>query len=487
MRVTHKLYASTMGGLLLVIVPFGLFSYEREVRQFEADMGRDAGQLGTSLAVAARDALEEGGGAGGRQLVADLNRGAPTFRIRWVSLLPEAAPVDRPHVQVEDLRQRLARGPVSVRQQLGTGGTALLTYVAVGSGPGLPQLALELAEDMAPLFQYARRSIWRLVAMAGALLLTAAVLTGAAGRWLIGRPIEALEAHAARIGAGDLEARLELRSGDEIAGLGRSMNAMSGQLKLARDRLVQESGERIRALEQLRHTDRLATVGRLSSGLAHELGTPLNVVSGRAKLIGGGLEPEAVAESARTIGEQAERMARIIRQLLDFARARPAQKAPADAGQLLERVARLLEPMARKQAVILEVAAAADLPPVVVDAMQMEQVLINLAVNGIQAMPDGGRLGLGAGHVRRAAPAAGGVEAPWLAMTVEDGGAGIPPENREAIFDPFFTTKEVGQGTGLGLSIAYGIVREHGGWIEVASEVGKGSCFTVYLPAGEAA
>jgi signal transduction histidine kinase len=143
----------------------------------------------------------------------------------------------------------------------------------------------------------------------------------------------------------------------------------------------------------------------------------------------------------------------------------------------------MLRPTARKQGVTLDLVVQGDPPPVPVDESQMEQVLTNLVLNGIQAMPRGGRLEVGLRlESARSLSLNGDPEKQYLAIGVRDDGKGIPEEDRKRIFDPFFTTKEVGQGTGLGLSIAHGIVEEHGGWIRVQSEAGKGSCFTIYLP-----
>src|SRR5262249_4364200 len=238
----------------------------------------------------------------------------------------------------------------------------------------------------------------------------------------------------------------------------------------------------------LRHADRLNTVGKLASGIAHELGTPLNVVSGRARMIASGdLDGREVKESAETIVAQADRMVRIIRQLLDFARRRTAQKAPESLPELARRTVALLGPIADERGVTLEVAEGGGPLRAEVDAVQLEQALTNLVVNGIQAMPKGGTVTVSVSRERARPPADhGGTEQDWVKIEVADQGVGMAPETRAHVFEPFFTTKPVGEGTGLGLAVTYGIVQEHGGWIDVASELGAGSRFRVYLP-GEAA
>jgi signal transduction histidine kinase len=255
------------------------------------------------------------------------------------------------------------------------------------------------------------------------------------------------------------------------------------------DRLADEQKAREAATEQLRHADRLTTVGKLASGLAHELGTPLNVVAGRARLIRDAeVEGQDAVESARIVGEQADRMTALIRQLLDFARPRPLHKATINVANMAGRVCELVATIAKKANVTLVPPAAADSDVamrVEVDEGQLHQVLTNLVVNAIQASPDGGSVEIVTRVVEHAAPPYVGHQAPrWLAIEVRDTGIGMDDETRARIFEPFFTTKQVGEGTGLGLSVTWGIVREHGGWIDVTSTPGKGSTFTVYLPAG---
>jgi two-component system, NtrC family, sensor kinase len=225
-------------------------------------------------------------------------------------------------------------------------------------------------------------------------------------------------------------------------------------------------------------------VGKLASGLAHELGTPLNVVSGRAKLIvDREVEGADAIDSARIVVEQAERMTALIRQLLDFARPRALQVAPLNVTTLAGRVCQLVGTIARKADVALVPPVPDDRLRLEADDGQLTQVLTNLVVNAIQAIGAHGTVELRARTVDHVPPPyVGGAAQTWMAIEVRDTGAGMDRATRERIFEPFFTTKQVGEGTGLGLSVSWGIVREHGGWIDVASELNKGSTFTVYLP-----
>jgi signal transduction histidine kinase len=257
---------------------------------------------------------------------------------------------------------------------------------------------------------------------------------------------------------------------------------MCDRIAEANGRAADEATARIAALEQLRHSERLATVGQLAAGVAHELGTPLNVISARAEvLVVSGVPPVDPTATGRIILEQADRMTRIIQQLLDFSRRGGPKMGLANLEQLVTRTLDLIAPAAERAKVRVEWAVAGPLFARF-DQSQIQQVLANVFMNGIQAMPGGGRLRVGAGVRHTRPPVAGASEADFLWVTVEDEGRGISREDLPRVFEPFFTTKAVGEGTGLGLAVAHGIVAEHGGWIEVESEVEKGSRFSIFLP-----
>jgi len=176
-------------------------------------------------------------------------------------------------------------------------------------------------------------------------------------------------------------------------------------------------------------------------------------------------------------------MTKIIRQLLDFARRGHAKKATVNLKELSRSVLELLTPLAKKRGVVFSLDSGDSAPMLEVDAGQVEQVLSNLIVNGIDAMSDGGELVVHIGEEQTPPPAgSGATPGDYLRIDVRDSGMGIRKEDLERVFEPFFTTKDVGLGTGLGLSVAHGIVRDHGGWIAVRSEENRGSCFSVYLP-----
>jgi signal transduction histidine kinase len=231
--------------------------------------------------------------------------------------------------------------------------------------------------------------------------------------------------------------------------------------------------ERARLQEQLRHADRLATIGQLAAGVAHELNEPLGNILGFAQLMqkAEGFPPQAGQDLEKII--KASLHAReVVRKLRLFARETPPQKTRVDLNELVEEGLYFIESRCAKAGIELVRSLAPDLPEITADKGQLHQVLVNLVVNSIQAMPGGGRL-----EIRTAAGEG------CASLIVEDNGTGMTPEVRSKIFVPFFTTKDVNEGTGLGLAVVHGIVSAHGGGIEVQSQVGMGTRFTVRFPA----
>jgi signal transduction histidine kinase len=336
--------------------------------------------------------------------------------------------------------------------------------------------AIEIAEPLTAERRFVRETIVWTLAGSAIFAVIAAAVAGVLGLWLVGRPLRRLAAQAQRVGAGDLSQRLAVGRRDELDDVAREMNTMCDRLASAQARVFAEHEERIRTIEQLRHADRLGTVGKLAAGVAHELGTPLNVVAGRAKLILGAAGDAGVVASASIIGGQVERMSHIVRQLLDFARRGGSVRAEVDLRAVAADTCELLAPMARRHGVTIALELPDASARVCGDPGQLQQVLANLVVNGVHAMIDGGRLAVRVELTDRE-----------VVLHVIDHGLGMSPDVVEHVFEPFFTTKRVGEGTGLGLAVSHGIVAEHGGRIAVSSRPGHGSWFVVHLPSMEQA
>ena len=245
--------------------------------------------------------------------------------------------------------------------------------------------------------------------------------------------------------------------------------------------LVLHDRTEVRALERnLVRAEKLATIGTLAAGVAHEMGTPLGIISGRAEqLLGRVVEGEAGEPSRKNLSSimsQVDKVSKTIRQLLDFARVRPIDAELVPPAQATQSAAALLEHRFRNGKVMLEVEAPASVRSVSADPGQLEQVLVNLMMNACDACAEGGRVCVRVTDRGES-----------VVFEVKDDGAGIPPEQLSLVFDPFFTTKKRGQGTGLGLSIAADIVKNHGGILEIESAVAEGTTIRVILPgaAGE--
>ena len=300
------------------------------------------------------------------------------------------------------------------------------------------------------------------------------------GRYLVTRlvtaPMDRLVDATEAVAAGDLGRRAPAAGTRELDRVAESVNRMT-------ERLLDAQGLLVRA-------EKLASVGRLAAGVAHEVGNPLSAIGTYLEVLRRrGADPELVAALER----EAERIDVIVRSLLDYARPRTAERDPLDVAAVVESAVALLEAQGVLRPVTVARTAAPDLPPVRAQRSELEQVLVNLVLNAVDAAGPGGRVAVRTGLTRLgSAPAGPRAPARHLAgvpdgsaageVVVGDSGPGVPEELRERIFDPFFTTKEPGRGTGLGLAIVQRIVSDHGGRVDVGGSELGGAAFTVTLP-----
>ena len=451
--------------LLVSAVCLGLYGYltaRGEVRALERGATSDLRALGEGVREGMIVAWAHGGDAAAAGIVDAVNARRSDVALRWT---PAAPPGDATTATIAVAGdERVVRVTVPVAFASGTGGTLELSR-------GVPSEARVLRDALASE-----------LAVAGGLVLGAAVLVAVLGVALIGRPLERVVAQARRVGAGDLSVRLDERRSDEIGALKRELNTMCDRIAEARARAEEESTARVETLEQLRHLDRLRTVGMLASSLAHELGTPLNVLLMRGQsLAEGDVAGDAAKDAGKVVVAQVEKMSRIVRQLMDFSRREGRAGEKARLSEVARASTVLLESLAHKHRVDVRVEVVDDVP-VVGSADQLEQAVTNLVVNAIQAMPSGGTLDLVVRSDARATPPGSSREIAVGVLEVRDRGVGIAPEDLERIFEPFYTTKPAGKGTGLGLSVASGIAAERGGWISAKSALGEGSTFSLHVP-----
>lgn len=307
---------------------------------------------------------------------------------------------------------------------------------------------------------------------------------------LVRQPVSELLAQMRRVQQGDLHAHASMNGSDEIGELSNGFNAMVESLESTR-RELHESHQR-----QIQQADKLASIGELAAGIAHEIRNPLAGIGAAVEVLAENNNGSGqYAEVAGEIHQQIARLNRTIHNLLDFARPRTIEVAPCNVEELIQPMLNLVRPDAQKHRVRIVEMYGADLPPISADAQQVQQAILNIVLNGVQAMPNGGTVTVRA-ESRTGVPSvhSGSSHAPegrqdagpaCVRISITDTGAGISPENRGKIFSPFFTTKH--RGTGLGLSITRNIVEKHGGHIEVESEPGRGTTFHLEFAAAELA
>jgi signal transduction histidine kinase len=268
------------------------------------------------------------------------------------------------------------------------------------------------------------------------------------------------------------------KSNEKLSYANRQLSAMAKELGRGLDKRTEEL---MKSQDQLRQTERLAELGTLASGMAHEIGTPMNVILGRAELLQRKTKDSETAKGLQTIIDQVERITRIMNQLLTFARRRPIERRPTNINKVVEETLDMMQERLKRHRIKVVTDLSPSLPQANADPDQIGQVILNLAINALHAMGDDGTLQVRTSVV----PVSKGSAEDYSEMievSVSDTGHGIAPEDLDKIFNPFFTTKEAGQGTGLGLTVVHGIVEEHGGRIRVESEVKRGTTFRVHLP-----
>lgn len=486
MKVTAKLVGYLVFGIVLLLAIDLYLAVQRESEALHADMSSDARDFGISMKEWVAVIWKTHGEEVALQMIEDTNREGASLRVRWIWLTDSSDALYQPEIASDLLQQMSTQDSFSWKHTNEDGKEMLYTYVMQVAGTSENDSrrgALEIRQPFDPVHQYTGSSIKRRIVMMAMIVLLATLTTGLLGMAIVGKPLQTLAEKAKRIGQGELDGPVELKGNDELTTLGNALNTMCEQLQEAKETLRKEHKKRIDAVEQLRHADRLRTVGELSSGLAHELGTPLNVISGRAGMIASErLNGPEVTKSAGIIRDQAERMTKIIQQLLDFARRRKPQYEALNLRSIVQQTIDLLTPLAAKREVTFRLLADKDCVTMV-DIGQIQQVMTNLIVNAVHAAPSKSDVEIEIKQVRAFPPGGSmAAEKAYAYLAVRDSGDGIAKEDMSRLFEPFFTTKVAGEGSGLGLSIVQGIVQEHSGWVDVESHQEKGTQFTVYLP-----
>ena len=428
-------------------------------------------------------------------------------RVRWV-WFDEGANYEFEPALIDDSALEVARtkqfSTTGVSRQ---GGRAFFTYCPfeLNGKPG----AVEIASPLDDVDAQSRFTWLTALLTIGAMgLLSIGVVMIAGVRW-IARPLELLTDKMERVGQGDFSSDLKIHSNDEFGQLSTAVNQMCDRLRKQQATITSETNQRIEAMEQLRHADRLKTVGQLAAGFAHEVGTPLNVVSGCAEMILSlpDLPPDQLKKHATAIKNESVRISDIIHKLLDFARRSPSRKSLGDLREVIKHSVELIRPLTENRKVHVECELPSSVANANFDFNQLQQVLMNLIDNAVDASDDGQTVRVvlqksknsvvansetASSEPNSSGPSSSGPSSSepnsiseqhsWLIQVI-DSGQGIQAELKNDIFQPFFTTKEVGAGTGLGLSIVHGIVEDHDGTIHCESKVGAGTTISIELPA----
>lgn len=349
-----------------------------------------------------------------------------------------------------------------------------------------------------------KKKRWTYLLTLSSILLILIMLTLFFKKW-VGNPIQKLVEAMNRAEKGDLEAEVTILSQDELGEMGRHFNRMMKTIKDSHEQNIQllsqvnqfneELTQKVEAAtselkflhealfesqRQLGQLEKLAALGQVTAAIAHQIGTPLNSVSGYIQLMlqDGNLHPTD-QQRLKIIESQLDRLADSFRKLLSYTSQPKPQLKPLNINEVIKELLPLSESWLRARNISFHLSLSPDLPKVAGDFTHLQTLLLNLITNAIDAMPQGGRL-----TVRTQDALISGDEE-GVEIAIEDTGVGISDEAKKRIFDPFFTTKKMGEGMGLGLSICEKIVKDHSGRLEVKSEVGKGSIFSVFLPASQ--
>jgi signal transduction histidine kinase len=554
MKIGARITLTTVTLVLLTLGLYGYVSLRTRRAELSADLERQMELVGASVRVALEAALKDGLFEDTRKLVARWQDAEPNIRFTYLDVAHVRPGMQTPAFVVAARAAvardgKLPQGAVASPQGTPVSPDDQFLYMPAPFDPTraqrLQRMTIEKApvgehievagkpfyallepvrdeydrvigamellrdeEDMARTLLESRRTVlWALIGLSGLL----AILIWLSTRASISNPLKRLVEAIDDVTHGDLGRVILRERDDEVGDLADRFNDMTGSLREAREEILHGVDAKLALEARLRHSEKLATIGQLAAGIAHEVGTPLNVIGGRARQMEKKAnEPAEVAKNAGIIAVQTQRITKIIQQLLDFAR-RPnstrtqvdLQTVAKDCLDFLEHQLNTSRIEAKLRAFTIDStrtdgSAVALLPPehptVVGDSDQLQQVCLNLCINAIQAMPQGGALELATRALIRRRP---GLDAAdpgrYVVLEVSDTGVGIPEHDRDRIFEPFYSTKQPDEtagkagGTGLGLAVSVGIVKDHDGWMEIDSPPGGGTVFRVFLPASEAA
>ena len=494
MKVATRITLATAVVVTLTTAVYAFFDLRARERARMTQLEREVVTLATSLRIGLEATPPDFAKRSPAALSRELTRGAGEY---WtITVIPRlyAAPQMLADPPLTPGQQRRLRAVLELPKLVVTDreddGIACAVPLRAPSASGELQIiaAIDVQRSTTSLEAAASEDLFRAFLLVTLIATAATIAVAIVAVSLVSRRIRKLLSGIDDVAKGDLSHVLLSDREDEIGAITTRFNEMTFSLRESRAETQRQNQAKHDLEQRLGQTEKLATIGQLAAEIAHEVGTPLNVIAGRARATQRKSDDkDTVEKNSEIIAEQTARITRIIQRLLDFAR-RKVGSPHADRVQLNAVTLTTMELLAGQFSggkIRTRLVRAEGLPWVAGDADRLQQVLINLLLNAVQAMPDGGNLELETMYVRRTRP---GLDddrpQDFVCLRVSDTGAGIPAEIREKIFDPFYTTKEGQGGTGLGLAVCSGIVKEHDGWIEIADGPSGGTTFRVYLPAG---
>ena len=472
---------------ILVVGVYGLIRVVAGRAELVAETERNMTVLAKAIQATVERSLRDPRGADLNILLTDIDKDDDQIdRITTFDRLLQATAVsNRASLGQEvpnDVLRRVAETGQAEAYSVRRGNPQTFSYVLpIRTAGGTVVGVLEVTHQMSRIEERVRAATWDIAVRLTLLVISMTLLTGLVLQREVLRPLSHLMGGIRNLGRGESAPRLPVERADELGRVAEAFNTMATQLEAARRELVAETEHAFDLEQQLRHSATLAVAGRLASGLAHEIGTPLNIISGRAEYILQNLPPgDTLREELNVIVGQIDRISAMIRSLLDTVRPLKPAIQPTSLKGVIDPLLVLLEHTARRHGVTLDVSIPGDLPRVRADRNQLQQVLINVLMNAFEAARPVGNVQVRARRAPRATR--DGVE-----IDVRDTGPGIAASIRPRIFEPFFSTKPPGEGTGLGLPICRDILKSLGGEITLQSAPGAGATFSIWLAeAGDA-
>ncbi len=482
MGLKLRLIVVLMIPLALVVGVYGFFRVSQERTELIEDNEENLATTMKAIQIAVENALHDRALPDVHRLVSQLVQNQNVVdRVRLFNreLTPIIVSTRRPlgaDVPRDAIRRVFETGESRSVTRRDAKPPALYSFAPIHGNDGRVVAVMEILQLPSAVEDRVRAAYRDIGIRLAILLVSVAALTAVVLQREVLRPLSRLLDGIRRLGHGHRGAPLTVDRRDEFGEVANAFNAMADSLEAAREKIAAETERTLDLEQQLRQAETLAVAGKLATSFAHEVGTPLNIISGRAEFVLNRLPAgDPNREDLAGIIAQIDRIAAIIHSQLDVVRPRKPELQPVDVAEVVGGLLPLVEHAGRRREVSVSSSVAAPLPLVLADPDHLKQVLLNLFVNALEATPAGGSVDV-------AAEPASHDARPGVRISVRDTGAGIAADIADKIFKPFFTTKPRGHGTGLGLAISRDIVKEHGGTLTVTSAAGAGATFAIWLP-----